>query len=122
MDDHATDTTTRRDYPDSPTDQAHKRGLVTGLVVGIIGGGIVGGIIGAAADRNYTNTVQVGRTGAPGNRTFGTTEDRTGRDSTINNTNPSGTDSGAGAAPSGTRTNPSSLPPGGNTNTTNPPR
>jgi hypothetical protein len=34
-----------RSAAETPTETAHKRGLVTGLVVGVIGGAIVGGLI-----------------------------------------------------------------------------
>jgi hypothetical protein len=34
-----------RDSRESPSETAHKRGLMTGLVVGVIGGAILGGIV-----------------------------------------------------------------------------
>jgi hypothetical protein len=40
-----TDFDDRQTSVESPTEMAHRRGLITGLVVGVIGGAIVGGII-----------------------------------------------------------------------------
>src|SRR5690606_35469234 len=89
----------RADIPNTPTEEAHKRGLITGLVIGVIGGGIVGGIVGAMLDDNRgpgTNTGQVGSGQTDNNRIFGTTDDR----STVPRNSPNSM--GTPSTPSGT--------------------
>lgn len=105
------------EVPNSPADEAHKRGLVTGLVVGIIGGGIVGGIIGAMVQGNGPTATprQMGSAPNRDNRIYGTSPTDTGTTPVPETVG--GTPTGQGSGATGTGTG-GTKPPGSDTGNT----
>jgi hypothetical protein len=66
----------RTDILETPTEEAHKRGLLTGLLTGAIAGAILGGIFGALLERQsfVATPNQVGAAPSPQNRVLASPE------------------------------------------------
>jgi hypothetical protein len=113
------DTPSSPEVPNSPADEAHKRGLVTGLVVGIIGGGIVGGIVGAMVQGNGPTATprQMGSAPDRNNRIYGTSPSDTGSTTGSGTVGGTPTPSGQGSGATGSGTG-GTVPPGSDTSGT----